>query len=328
MSSQSGIAPSKELIDSFKEYIDSNSRSLLIKIENEKLIPNALITGSSSFEDDWSLIRSELSETEPAYIVVNKNANDEHIFISFTPDYANVRSKMIYASSKNTLLKELGLEFFKPTIFINDLDDISYEGWLSYLKHENSSNPLTEDEENLLKVKDFENLSIIGTKGKQLANDSSTNSSGEFIFKIHDEVKDKIKDIPNNKLFSCSIDIEDESIKLAKEASLNSLKDIISSIFTESPQYSIVNYGNKVSFIYTCPSGSKVKERMIYASNKLGFVNNFLIKELNLEVFKIIEVGDVDEIDLNVLDPKEDSQDEPEQKKNLKFNRPKGPRRK
>jgi hypothetical protein len=38
-------------------------------------------------------------------------------------------------------------------------------------------------------------------------------------------------------------------------------------------------------FIYTCPSGSKIKERMVYASTKQGFVAS-AEKEFGIEVAK------------------------------------------
>ena len=40
-----------------------------------------------------------------------------------------------------------------------------------------------------------------------------------------------------------------------------------------------------VVFIYTCPSGSKIKERMVYASTKQGFLAS-MSSDMGIEIAK------------------------------------------
>lgn len=55
---------------------------------------------------------------------------------------------------------------------------------------------------------------------------------------------------------------------------------LASAISNTEPRYSFFRYSHQVEgseqspivFIYTCPSGSKIKERMVYASTKQGFL--------------------------------------------------------
>lgn len=321
MSSQSGIACTPELIETFKKYIDEEYRSLIIRVVEEQLVPGKLVKGTQSLEADWEIIQSELSEKEPAFVVVNKDQKGEHLFVSFTPDYAPVRSKMIYASSKNSLLRELGLEFFKPIIFINDIEEISSAGWNSHMAHENLDNPLTNEEESLQRVKDFERLNVGTERRQKLANDTST-----FMFHVDEVLKNKLGSISNGELVSCSLDLENESIVLSKDSNFTSPSEILQLISTEKPQYTLLSFKDEKTFIYSCPSGSKVKERMIYASNKLGFVNQFLKKELALEIANVIEVGDLDEIEMSVFETSSSAEPKLEAK-SLRFNKPKGPRR-
>ncbi|GMG10497.1 unnamed protein product [[Candida] boidinii] len=76
---------------------------------------------------------------------------------------------------------------------------------------------------------------------------------------------------------------------------------------------------------------------MVYASNKLGFINN-LKNNLNFNFAKIIEVGDADEIELSefeISDPSSNSSESDITSDSglnssftkLKFAKPKGPRR-
>lgn len=56
--------------------------------------------------------------------------------------------------------------------------------------------------------------------------------------------------------------------------------DLSSAMSDTEPRYSLFRYTHPLEgrehapivFIYTCPSGSKIKERMVYASCKQGFL--------------------------------------------------------
>ena len=76
------------------------------------------------------------------------------------------------------------------------------------------------------------------------------------------------------------IDVAAESIELAGTATTDAA-GLASNISADEPRYSFFRYsessdaseGAPIVFVYTCPSGSKIKERMLYASSKLMFVN-------------------------------------------------------
>lgn len=75
------------------------------------------------------------------------------------------------------------------------------------------------------------------------------------------------------------IDVATETIQLAGTAT-TSPEGLASEISETEPRYSFYRYSDEtgergsppIVFIYTCPTGSKIKERMIYASSKLAFV--------------------------------------------------------
>ena len=58
------------------------------------------------------------------------------------------------------------------------------------------------------------------------------------------------------------------------------MNGLASEISDTEPRYSFFRYSDEstgeepppVIFVYTCPSASKIKERMVYASSKLTFV--------------------------------------------------------
>ena len=112
MSTKSGIVASEGLLDAFKNI----SSPLVIKVseDNTQLVPddNAPNFGTD-LADNFVKLNRYLDEIfpRPAYIVVPHE--DTYGFISFIPDLAPVREKMLYASTKNTLMTQLGTSNFK-----------------------------------------------------------------------------------------------------------------------------------------------------------------------------------------------------------------------
>ncbi|KAL8811373.1 MAG: hypothetical protein Q9223_007547, partial [Gallowayella weberi] len=122
------------------------------------------------------------------------------------------------------------------------------------------------------------------------------------------------------------IDAE-ETITLAgvEDVDVHGLSKVISE--TE-PRYSFFRYTHEVEgqaarsivFIFTCPSGSKVKERMIYASFK-KVVMDTTTQEAGFEIAKKIEASSAAEITPEMVG----EEFRPRQEQKQGFARPKGP---
>lgn len=69
------------------------------------------------------------------------------------PDAAPVRQKMLFASTQSTLVRELGIERFRETIFTSTKEELTKEGFEKHDKHVALENPLTEEERTLGEVK-------------------------------------------------------------------------------------------------------------------------------------------------------------------------------
>ena len=88
------------------------------------------------------------------------------------------------------------------------------------------------------------------------------------------------------------IDVGREAVELAG-TSKTGPEDLASHISDSDPRYSFFRYRHEhegheqspIVFIYTCPSGSKIKERMIYASSRAGVIAA-AGKEAGVEVAK------------------------------------------
>ena len=75
------------------------------------------------------------------------------------------------------------------------------------------------------------------------------------------------------------INVAEETIEVADTSSTEA-EGLASSISGTDPRYSFFRYSHDfdgqeqtpIIFIYTCPPGSKIKERMLYASSRAGVI--------------------------------------------------------
>lgn len=330
MSTQSGIIPSQALISKFNDFVISKNRALSITIN----INDLSIDISNEFESninlnsDLDLISQQLlNDIDCMYLILNYNdENGKFAFISYVPDNATVRNKMLYASSKNTLLRSLGSDNFNPILFINHSDELNSIGWQNIIKNFGNDLPLTESEINLKNVKDEELLNVTSNSisKSKLVNDSNN----ILLFQIDSELEGIISSNNSNSLIS--LEISNEILKLIDyKTDLLTFESIIPSISNfKNPAYHLyVNKQGDQYFILTCPSGSKVRDRMVYAANKRGLVNH--LNSIGWNFTKVIEAGDADEIDISEFDTAITTTKTTTNlnSKQLKFAKPKGPKR-
>ncbi|KAF4638050.1 hypothetical protein G7Y89_g7 [Cudoniella acicularis] len=331
---QSGISASQELQTAFNNLVSNESqRGLLVTIEKESLVPSTVLSpSSSSFESDLSLLTPHLQPKTALYIILRRYESttpSPFIAVTYVPDAAPVRQKMLFASTRLTLVRELGIERFRETIFANKEEDLSAEGFKKHDKHTALEAPLTEEEVSLGEVKRKE-----AEEGRGLGERKSHVSSGVSM-PITDEATGALKNLgggegDNGNLVQLKINISTETMELASVTS-TPIASLSTTISSTEPRYSFYRFTHShngettspILFIYTCPSGSKIKERMLYAASSRSAVQ-VADTEAGIKVEKKIEASSPEDIsEASVLD---DLHPKVEVKK--AFERPKRPGRK
>ncbi|KAH6668795.1 hypothetical protein B0J14DRAFT_546979 [Halenospora varia] len=330
---QSGISASQELQTAFKSLVSNESqRGLLVTIEKESLVPSTVLSPSSpSFDTDLSLLAPHLTPKTALYIILRRyesTSTAPFIAITYVPDAAPVRQKMLFASTRLTLVRELGIERFRETIFANKEEDLTVDGFKKHDKHTALEAPLTEEEVSLGEVKRKE-----AEEGRGASERKSHVSSGVSM-PITDEALGALKklaggDGESDSLVQLKINIPTETMELASVTStpISSLSTTISS---SEPRYSFYRFAHShngqesspILFIYTCPSGSKIKERMLYAASSRSAVQ-VAEAEAGIKIEKKLEAGGPE--DINEESVMDDLHPKVEVKK--AFGRPKRPGR-
>lgn len=88
--------------------------------------------------------------------------------MTYVPDAAPVRQKMLFASTRLTLVRELGGEHFRDTPFATSANELTPAGFDRHDRHAETPAPLTEEERTLGDVKRAEQEAGAGTGTREI----------------------------------------------------------------------------------------------------------------------------------------------------------------
>ncbi|CAZ82722.1 unnamed protein product [Tuber melanosporum] len=323
---QSGITATQELLDVFQAAVsDPSVRGLIVGIENEALVSKETLPSAGSFDEDLSQLDGHLKDNQPAYIILRRRDLGSlvapFICIAYVPDIANVRQKMLFASTRNTLLRDLGSDRFEESIFATTKEELTAEGFKRHDAHLAKPAPLTEEEKTLKEVKEAEAEASTGASTKKA-------TSRGVLTPVTEEALEALRNLRSGgfiNLVQLAVNIEKERIELAS-ASTAAIGDFTRVIPDDTPRYSFFIF-NRTSFfflvfIYTCPPQSKIRERMIYAASR-GSVVASAEADAGLQIARRLEASSASDVsELQLLEEFHPKKEEKES-----FSRPKRPGR-
>ncbi|KAF2225123.1 hypothetical protein BDZ85DRAFT_193842 [Elsinoe ampelina] len=314
---QSGIKASQDLKSAFNTLVSDPSQSLLLAtITSETLVPLETLSSPTPFPASLSLLTPHLTPTTPLYILAKTSQSStgtttttttsstttpSFLAITYVPDAAPVRQKMLFASTRLTLVRELGLERFGESIFATTAEECSPEGWARHEAHKKIDNPLTEEERVSEGVREAEMLEGSGMRGREmggmLGGGGGRGSMGTKGLGRGEGVEGAVRGVGEGggragRLLVVRVDVGRETLEVDKVEDGVGVGEVQGFISATEPRYAFYGYeveGEvKVVFLYTCPSGSKIKERMVYAASRTGVVK-MAENELGVVIAKKLE---------------------------------------
>nr|CAI5845579.1 unnamed protein product [Callosobruchus analis] len=328
MSHQTGIKANDELKKFFAKCKEGKIRYVKISILEEKLVKESYKEVKHSWDKDFEkYVPPLVEENQPCYILFRLDGKDssgyEWLFISWCPDTAPVRQKMLYASTKATLKQEFGSSQIKEELHATVTSEVTLNGYLKHKKISAEPAPLSMREEELQELRKNEVNTEINIDSKQ-------QTLGGVVFPLVDTAKQAISDMKSGtyNYLQLKIDIESETIHLVSAEHIL-LEKLPSKVPSDSGRYHLYNfkhthegdYMESIVFIYSMPGYScPIKERMLYSSCKNPLTDT--ITSLGLEIAKKLEIDSGEELTQKNL------YDELHPITNLhrpKFAKPKGP---
>jgi len=296
---------SPELHDAFNSFSSNASLFCLpVTITSESLapLPPVSFSSSSSFYDSLPQLSPVILPKTPIYLILRHGASTL-IALTHIPSNAPVRSKTLFASTRATLVRDLGSENFATTVFTTEEEDVlSEQVWRERDIEGNGGGFKREDcmdarERELEAARRAEEEARSGTAARDVRIKGTLGKNpGGFVMPVDEDVRGALKGLGEGGMVQLSIDIPSETIKLASAQQNVPPSSLATSISESSPRYTFYHYpgSEAVVFIYTCPLATSIKERMLYASTRRGAVTIGQAEGLNIS--KKIEVSSPDEI--------------------------------
>ncbi|KAI8376701.1 hypothetical protein EDC96DRAFT_282352 [Choanephora cucurbitarum] len=307
MSHQSGIQVSEELSQVFTQAVSKGDiRILRVSIEKESLVPNGTSAVQDDFETDYKkFIDNYLDNTTPAYIFVRfdeKGTAGEYkwLFLCYVPDGAKVRDKMLYASTRATLTKELGDYRFVDNIYGTEKSEFTWEGYKKHLAHKAAEAPLTRREQELAEIKAAEVKAVSDYQGTTTRKSYAPGVAFPLTDKAVKGLQELAKTREERTTNFVSLYLENEKIDLDSSTKIT-VEELAKTIKQDAPRFTFFMYDENLVFIYTCPSTSKIRERMLYSSSKANVITA-AETEVSLKVAKKLETSDLEDLTKAYLD--------------------------
>ncbi|CAF1216208.1 unnamed protein product [Adineta steineri] len=310
MSHQSGITASDSLRDKFADMKDGHIRLVVVAIENEKLVAKEEHNAVRTFTEDFDqMIPPLVQKNRPAYYFIRLDTISEisghnWLLIVYIPDEARVRERMLYASTVATLKREFGLTYITQEFHASSKSEMTSHSFEQHVRTQAAPPPLTMREEEMLEIHQREATADISIDTRHPTLQGLTFPLDEnviealHLFKKH-----------NVDYIQLEIDHEKERILLSHSESHATPEHIQKCLPSQQGRYHIYrlkhDYNQKqfdsIFFLYSVPgSGSKVKQRMMYASCKESVIDN-IEKRMGIIFDKKLELCDPTDLTMEYL---------------------------
>ncbi|XP_017467669.1 PREDICTED: twinfilin [Rhagoletis zephyria] len=302
MSHQTGIKGNDKLTKVFAKSKNGKLRVIKVSIENEELNCTATADVKKDWERDYDkLISPLIEESVPCYILYRLDSKTSlgyaWLLLSWVPDNATIRQKMVYASTKATLKTEFGSAHITEEIHATTLEETTFEGYVRHKQDYAAPAPLTTREEELVELRKTEINTDINT-------DTRHQTLGGVTCPMSDTTVEAVKDLLRGSYdyLQFRIDLEEERIHVSK-AAVVPLSELPRQVPTENARYHLYlfkhtyegEYQEAYFFIYSMPGYTcSVRERMMYSSCKAPFLEN--LNMLGVNVVKKLEVDSGSEL--------------------------------
>eukprot|EP00013_Stygamoeba_regulata_P029181 CAMPEP_0177660808 /NCGR_PEP_ID=MMETSP0447-20121125/18270_1 /TAXON_ID=0 /ORGANISM="Stygamoeba regulata, Strain BSH-02190019" /LENGTH=335 /DNA_ID=CAMNT_0019165963 /DNA_START=44 /DNA_END=1054 /DNA_ORIENTATION=- len=304
MTHSSGIGVATELADKFGSAItDGTTRFVKAVIENESVVLKAAHAQSDNFQADVEAIQGYLEDSRACYIFLKLDSPSSSgatwRLLAYVPDTAPVKERMLYASSRDFLKKQLGSSYFADDLHGTTKADLSWESYQAHINSKTSAAPLTSGE-------------ALHQKAASLAIDPG--HTREYVHSVKfpmsraafDEVRKLGSGDPSTNFVQLLVDPAKETIELACSKKLI-VSELASAVPSNEPRFSLFSYDHvwegqqqkNIVFIYSCTNHSPVKLKMLYSTVKAPAIQG--AEEAGVEKMTRIEVQEPEELNEALL---------------------------
>eukprot|EP00002_Diphylleia_rotans_P006794 TRINITY_DN1619_c0_g1_i1.p1 TRINITY_DN1619_c0_g1~~TRINITY_DN1619_c0_g1_i1.p1 ORF type:complete len:338 (+),score=90.00 TRINITY_DN1619_c0_g1_i1:74-1087(+) len=305
MSHSSGIPVSEDLKQAFGKAQDDSSVSyFVVHIEAEKFVEKDKVLSSGNMEHDFNSIPQHITDNTACYVIFRLNTKtakgDAWALVLYVPDLCTVREKMVYASSRENLRRELGASNFTEEFHATLKSDITFHELEQHKKRQHEDirfSVMTETE----KLKQQEQLSEKGHSVSQ-----------EYVhgvqFPFSAASKAALESFKSGAVnwVELLIDPSAETIELGGSSTIQP-DAITNAVSASEPRFYLHNFVYTQDtdekrmnlFIFSCPDEAPVKLKMLFSTTKAAVLGN--ASSIGLDFPKKFEIRSPDEISEEII---------------------------
>ncbi len=311
----SGIRCSDELLKTFAaahafedDVLHKPVRLLKIQIEDNSMVVKTSVKKEGDEKNDFASVGGVLDEDVPCYILfkMDKTTREGWLLANWVPENTKVRQKMLYASSRETLKKEIGSAAVTAEMTATERDEITYDVF-----------------QRSIIVNEAERLSLMSETERALKHSANTHvdtgipTKASYVhgvkFALSDEARDSISSL--NGLPSCFCFLQLRVVREPKEEIVLEMKETLSGAFSDyksavckgtEPRFSLYvlpgtaeGAEKVVVFCLYCPEDAAVKQKMLYSTAKSALVDAAAELQVSISIkLEVRESSDLAESDL------------------------------
>ncbi|KZT53974.1 actin depolymerizing protein [Calocera cornea HHB12733] len=301
----SGITVSEELSNEWKQANQLNKiRVIKVSIDKETLVVSKTLPLISTLSNDIQAIHEVVDADTPAYLLVQQDAKGKWILVSYVPDTASVRGKMLYASTRSALTRELGAASFVGSAFVSTPSEIaasvspgtaSTGGGPARAATSPGLIPLSSGETELAEIR--------AAEARERARDNAPRSQlHRSSMDFEPEAEAAIAQLREGEgklvVLGVKTGKEKDVIVLKHSAVVPAGEGLTNALPKGEPSYVFytLSAGGKQSilFIYVCPNESSIKDKMVHSSSRWNII--LKAEELDAKPARRLETADLSEL--------------------------------
>lgn len=304
MACQTGIRADDNLLKFFSECKLGKIRLAKIVVKNEALCVNFKDVGGSDWRADFKRCLPDCVDSfEPCYILFRLDDPNNWLLISFADDRAPVREKMILAATRATFKSEFGQSNIRYEYNVTNKKDMTLEAFERWMQGMQDPAPLSEIEKELESAYREQKNTIAASIAAQTLKGVS--------FPVDGDAERELRKLATGSVdyVQLSVDTLNEAIKLERSDEHLPVERLAQVIPRDKPRYHFYRFSHShngqkcdpIIFIYSMPSsGCTIKERMLYSSCKLPFLQSALVGA-KLQPEKKLEMDSKEVLSMDML---------------------------
>jgi twinfilin-like protein len=266
------FAASKELVSTFANGCGEvpTIHFLHVRIVNEKFELCGSSPRLASEKAVYDAIRAASSLNAASYFPIRLTAANRWTLLTFIPDTAPVKDKMLYAASLTPLKKELGFSCFADDIMCSEQNELTHS-------HQEQVKAIGKDRTTIMTE-----IEKLGMEDRLMEKDSINDARTKTLiaFPVTPEVVTAVDDFTKNKLDMIQLYLVTDKEHIAFRSSKGKVSgnDLRDSYASDIPTYTVYRYSGQavtqptVVMFLTCPPAAPVKARMMAATVKTSLI--------------------------------------------------------